>query len=58
MSQAISSRTFASSDELFSALEILWEELMSDSSYISHLLSSMLDRLAEVISNGGAPIPY
>ena len=29
---------------------------MSDSSYIDYLLSSMLDRLAEVISNGGAPI--
>ena len=26
---------------------------MSDSSYIGHLLSSMVDRLAEVISNGG-----
>ena len=26
---------------------------MSDSSYIDHLLSSMLDRLAEAISNGG-----
>ena len=26
---------------------------MSDSSYIGHLLSSMFDRLAEVISNGG-----
>ena len=31
---------------------------MSDSSYIDHLLSSMLDRLAEVISNGGAPFEY
>ena len=28
---------------------------MSDSSYIDHLLSSMVDRLAEVIFNGGAP---
>ena len=26
---------------------------MSDSSYIGHLLSSMVDRLAEVISNDG-----
>ena len=26
---------------------------MSDFSYIGHLLSSMVDRLAEVISNGG-----
>ena len=26
---------------------------MSDCSYIGHLLSSMVDRLAEVISNGG-----
>ena len=42
----------------FSNLEILWEELMSDSSYIDHLLTSMLDRLAEVISNGGASIAY
>ena len=31
---------------------------MSDSSYIDHLLTSMLDRLAEVISNGGASIAY
>ena len=31
---------------------------MSGSSYIYHLLLSMLDRLAEVISNGGAPIAY
>ena len=31
---------------------------MSDSSYIFHLLSSMLNRLAEVISNDGAPIAY
>ena len=31
---------------------------MPDSSYIDHLLSSMLDRLAKVISNGGAPIAY
>ena len=29
---------------------------MSDSSYIDHLLSSMLDRLAAVISNGGAQV--
>ena len=39
--------------KLFFALEILWDELMSDSSYIDHLQSSMVDRLAEVISNGG-----
>ena len=26
---------------------------MSDSSYIGHLLSSIVDRLDEVISNGG-----
>ena len=26
---------------------------MSDSSYIGHLISLMVDRLAEVISNGG-----
>ena len=38
---------------LLFVLEILWDELMSDYSYIGHLLSSMVDRLAEVISNGG-----
>ena len=37
----------------FFALKILWDELMPDSSYIGHLLSSMVDRLAEVISNEG-----
>ena len=31
---------------------------MTDSSYIDQLLSSMLDRLAEVIFNGRAPIAY
>ena len=31
---------------------------MSDSSYIDHLLLSMLDRLADVISNGGEPIAF
>ena len=35
------------------SFEILWDELMPDSSYIDHLLSLMVDRLAEVISNGG-----
>ena len=49
---AISSRTFSSFYKLFVALEILWDELMSDTSYIGHLLS-MVDRLTEVISNGG-----
>ena len=39
--------------KLLFALEILWDELMSDSSYTGHLLSSMVDRLAEVIFNGG-----
>ena len=37
----------------FFALEILWDELMSDSSDIGHLLSSRVAKLAEVISNGG-----
>ena len=31
---------------------------MPDSFNIDHLLSSMFDRLAEVISKGGAPIIY
>ena len=34
---------------------------MLDSSFIGHLLSSMVDRLAKVISNGGGvthQIPY
>ena len=34
--------------KFFFSLEILWDELMSDSSYIGHLLSSMVNRLAEV----------
>ena len=43
----------------FPPFEILWHELKSDSSSIDHLLSPfMLDRLAEVISNGGAPMGY
>ena len=32
--------------KLLFALEILWDESMSDSSYIGHLLSSLVDRLA------------
>ena len=31
---------------------------MSNSFYVDHLLSSMFDRLAEVISNGGAPFEF
>ena len=51
---------------LFPIFEILWQELMSHFSYIftidylllSSIHHSMLDKLAEAIFNGGAPIAF